>query len=258
MHELLTPNEMAQVDRLAGNTPALIESAGRAVARAIRRKYRPCRVLVLTGPGNNGADGIAAARHLATQGWPVTCLPPAEATPAQIAAADLVIDAIFGAGLSRNLSPELAEKLRAARRIAAIDVPSGLDGATGAIRGHACQAELTVTFFRRKPGHLLYPGRALCGELHLADIGLPASLLERISIKTWENGIWLWRLPTRTPDGHKYSSGDVTILSGTLPGAARLACAAARRCGAGMVTLSAEQLYAPPEAGLIVRDTPLA
>jgi len=257
MHELLTPREMAEVDRLAGNTPVLIEAAGRAVARAVRGKYRPCRVLVLTGPGNNGADGIAAARYLANAGWPMTCAKVADAGAAEIAGADLVIDAVFGAGLSRDLSPEIAAKLRAAQRIVAIDVPSGLDGGTGGVRGYAPQAELTVTFFRLKPGHLLYPGRALCGEVHLADIGLPASVLGAIVPKTWANGPWAWQLPRRGLQGHKYSSGDVTVLSGTLPGAARLACAAARRCGAGMVTLATERIFTPPEAGLIVRDTPL-
>jgi len=259
MHELLTPLQMAEVDRLAGNTPALILAAGRAVARAVRRNYRPCRVLVLTGPGNNGADGIAAAQYLVHEGWPVACKKPEDASLAEIAAADLVIDAVFGAGLKRDIQPELAEKLAAAKRIVAIDVPSGLDGATGAVRGYAPKAERTVTFFRCKPGHLLYPGRALCGEIELADIGLPGSLLERIGIDTWANGPFLWRLPARQPAGHKYSSGDVTVLSGTLPGAARLACAAARRCGAGMVTLAVDQITAPPpEAGLILRDTPLA
>lgn len=257
MHELLTPSEMAQADRLAGNTPALIEAAGRAVARQVRRKYPPCRVLVLVGPGNNGADGIAAARYLVNEGWPVTCARPDD-PGLDVAGAELVIDAVFGAGLQRDLSPRLAATLRAAKRVVAIDVPSGVDGATGAIRGYAAQAELTVTFFRLKPGHLLYPGKALCGELVLADIGLPSAVLETIALKTWANGPWLWQLPKRDTQGHKYSSGDVTVLSGTMQGAARLACAAARRCGAGMVTLAAEQMFTPPEAGLIVRDTPLA
>lgn len=258
MHELLTPLEMAEADRLAGNAPALIAAAGRAIARALRKRYRPCRTLVLIGPGNNGADGIEAARHLAHSGWPITCKKPEETTPEVVAAADLVIDAIFGAGLSRDLSPQIAELLRAAKRLVAIDVPSGLDGATGAPRGFAPKAELTITFFRLKPAHLLYPGRELCGEIELADIGLPESVLGHIAPKTWVNGPWAWRIPSPGRQGHKYSSGDVTVLSGNLPGAARLACAAARRSGAGMVTLSTEQMFTPPEIGLIVRDTPLA
>jgi hydroxyethylthiazole kinase-like uncharacterized protein yjeF len=126
------------------------------------------------------------------------------------------------------------------------------------VRGYAPQAELTVTFFRRKPGHLLYPGRGLCGKLLLCDIGLPASVLDDIRPQTWRNGPWLWSLPQRAATGHKYSNGDVTVLSGTLGGAARLACAAARRSGAGMVTLLAEVLMILPEAGLIVRTDPLA
>jgi hydroxyethylthiazole kinase-like uncharacterized protein yjeF len=258
MQEILTPGEMAQADRLANNEPALIESAGRAVARAILRRYRPCRTLVLTGPGNNGADGRAAARHLAQAGWPVSCQAAGIATAGAVARADLVIDAIFGAGLSRDLSPEISSLLRAAKKLVAVDVPSGLDGATGAVRGYAPQAELTVTFFRLKPAHLLYPGRGLCGEVQLCDIGLPASVLREIQPKTWRNGPWLWRLPRRQADGHKYSNGDITVLGGTMLGAARLASAAARRCGAGMVTLAAEQMFTPPETGLIVRDSPLA
>jgi hydroxyethylthiazole kinase-like uncharacterized protein yjeF len=258
MQEILTPGEMAEADRLADNEAALIESAGRAVARAIRKRYRPCRTLVLTGPGNNGADGRAAARQLAQAGWPISCLPAGIATPEAVARADLVIDAIFGAGLSRDLAPEISSLLRAAKQLVAIDVPSGLDGATGTIRGFAPQAELTVTFFRLKPAHLLYPGRGLCGEVVLCDIGLPASVLLEISPKTWRNGPWLWRLPRRQADGHKYTSGDITVLGGAMPGAARLASAAARRCGGGMVTLAVEQMFTPAEIGLIVRDAPLA
>ena len=257
MHELLTPREMAQADRLAGDTPALIAAAGRAVARAIRRSYAPCRTVALIGPGNNGADGAAAARYLANEGWPVRCRRPEETSTAEIARAELVIDALFGAGLSRDLSPEHAALLRAARRIVAVDVPSGLDGATGTPRGYAPQAERTVTFFRLKPGHLLYPGRGLCGETELADIGFPQAVLESIAPRTFINGPWGWRFPAVRPEGHKYSNGDVTVLSGDLPGASRLACMAARRCGAGMVTLSVERAYIPPEAGLIVRDSPL-
>jgi hydroxyethylthiazole kinase-like uncharacterized protein yjeF len=257
MEEIFTPAEMGRADAWANDTPRLMEAAGRAVARAVIRKYRPCRVLVLLGPGNNGGDGKVAARYLAQSGWPVTVRPVAEATPADVARAELVIDAIFGAGLSRDVTDPIAALLRAAPRLAAIDVPSGLDGLTGQIRGFAPQAELTVTFFRRKPGHLLYPGRALCGELVLAQIGMPEAVLDHVKPQTWRNGPWLWTLPTRTATGHKYTSGDVTILSGTMPGAARLACAAARRTGAGMVTLLAETPIIPPEAGLIVRTDAL-
>jgi len=253
VQEILTPAEMGRADALADNEAALMAAAGRAVARAVMRRYAPCRTLVLLGPGNNGGDGKVAARFLSQAGWPVTLAPYAAATVGQVAAAELVIDAVFGAGLSRDVSAPVADLLRAARRVVAIDVPSGVDGATGAVRGFAPQAELTVTFFRLKPGHLLYPGRALCGEVLRRDIGLPDSVLETIKPRTFRNGPWLWTLPVKAAAGHKYSSGDVTVLAGTMPGAARLACAAARRAGAGMVTLLADIFLLPPEAGLIVR-----
>jgi hydroxyethylthiazole kinase-like uncharacterized protein yjeF len=254
MEELLTPAEMAEVDRLADNEPTLIAAAGRAVARAVMQHYRPCRTVVLAGPGNNGADGKVAAAYLVQNGWPVAIDPSIE----EVSKAELVIDAMFGAGLSRDIEGDVAVLLRAARRVVAIDVPSGVDGATGAVRGYAPQAELTVTFFRRKPGHLLYPGRALCGKVLVRDIGLPDSVLEVVKPQTWRNGPWLWSLPRRAATGHKYSNGDVTVLSGQLGGAARLACAAARRSGAGMVTLLASAPMILPEAGLIVRTDPLA
>jgi hydroxyethylthiazole kinase-like uncharacterized protein yjeF len=257
MEELLTPLEMARADALAANEAALMEAAGRAVARAITRRYRPCPTLILAGPGNNGGDGRVTARHLAQAGWPVALRPVADATVNEVARAELVVDAVFGAGLSRDVAPNIAALLRAAKRLVAIDVPTGVDGATGQVRGDAPQAELTVTFFRRKPGHLLYPGRALCGATMLAQIGMPDSVLTEIAPKTWRNGPWLWTLPRRAATGHKYSSGDVTILSGTMPGASRLACAAARRAGAGMVTLLATEKFIPPEAGLIVRTDAL-
>jgi len=257
MEEILTPAEMARADAWANDTPRLMEAAGRAVARAVKRKFPPCRVLVLAGPGNNGGDGRVAARYLAQEGWPVTVISVAAATVDDVARADLVIDAVFGAGLSRDVTGPIAALLAAAGKLVAVDVPSGLDGLTGQVRGFAPQAELTVTFFRRKPGHLLYPGRALCGEIVLAQIGMPEAVLEHVNPRTWRNGPWLWRLPARAATGHKYSSGDVTVLSGAMPGAARLACAAARRSGAGMVTLSADATIIPPEAGLILRTDAL-
>jgi ADP-dependent NAD(P)H-hydrate dehydratase / NAD(P)H-hydrate epimerase len=257
MSELLTPAEMGRADALAGNVEALMEAAGRAVARAILQHYRPCHVLVLAGPGNNGGDGVVAARYLADAGWPVRVLRLAQANVADVRRAVLVIDALFGAGLQRDVAGKAAELLAAARRIVAVDVPSGVDGATGQVRGYAPQVELTVTFFRKKPGHLLYPGRGLCGEILLRQIGMPEQVLKEIRPQAWENSPALFALPHRAADGHKYVSGDVTVLSGSLPGAARLACAAARRAGAGMVTLAADVPMALPEAGLILRTDPL-
>jgi hydroxyethylthiazole kinase-like uncharacterized protein yjeF len=221
-----------------------------------------------------------AARLLAAWGWPVAvaALAPAKGDAAaaaarwrgpnvafevaEVARAGLVIDAVFGAGLARDLEPAVIEVLRAAKRVVAIDVPSGLDGATGQPRGYAPRAELTVTFFRLKPGHKLLPGRALCGETVLADIGLPAAVLDTVRSRCWLNNPTLWTLPSPAPDSHKYSRGDLSIVGGaSMTGAARLAAAAARRGGAGMVTIAAlgsADVYRGGDPGLIVSEARIA
>lgn len=281
---LLTPAEMAEADRLAGNGPALMEAAGRAVARAILSRFRPCRVLVLAGPGNNGGDGYVAARHLERAGWDVAVAPLTPPRPGSdaagaasswrgpvrpltadsIARAGLVVDALFGAGLARPLDAPLADLLRGvAAPLVAVDVPSGVCGATGAMRGFAPQAALTVTFFRRKPGHLLNPGRDLCGEVVLADIGLPARVLDAIRPRAFANGPALWSLPQPGAATHKHSRGHVVVLCGAgMPGAARLATRAARRAGAGLVTLACAdrdlaRALRVAEPGLLVSEAPL-
>ena len=262
---LLTPAEMARADAaaIAAGVPGerLMEAAGRAVARAAMARFRPCRTLVLAGPGNNGGDGYVAARLLERAGWPVAVAalaPPAPGGEAAAAArrwrgpmlpfgpeaaarAGLVIDAVFGAGLARPVEGLTAATLAAAGGpVLAVDVPSGLDGATGQVRGFAPRAALTVTFFRLKPGHLLRPGRDLCGRLVLADIGLPAGVLAELRPACWETAPGLWRLPEPDPAGHKYDRGLVTVLAGAgMTGAARLVAAGARRAGAGLVTLLA-------------------
>ena len=286
---LLSPDEMGRADAaaIAAGIPGegLMEAAGRAVARAAMRAFRPCRVLVLAGPGNNGGDGYVAARLLDRAGWPVAVAalaPPREGTdaaavarrwrgpmlpfaPAEAARAGLVVDAVFGAGLARPVEGLVAETLAAAGGpILAVDVPSGLDGATGQARGYAPRAALTVTFFRLKPGHLLLPGRDLCGKTVLADIGLPAAVLDTVRPACWENAPGLWRLPEPGPAAHKYSRGHVTILVGAgMTGAARLAAAGARRSGAGLVTLVAPDrasgdVLRAGDPGVIVTEAPVA
>jgi NAD(P)H-hydrate epimerase len=160
--------------------------------------------------------------------------------------AGIAIDAVFGAGLSRPLDGEalvLVESLKARRLpTCAVDVPSGLDGASGTVRGAVAPADLTVTFFRKKPGHLLFPGRGLCGEVVVADIGIPSALLENIAPKTWENSpdLWLRKYPWPQPVSYKYKRGEVLILGGeTITGASRMTAHAASRAGAGMVTVAA-------------------
>jgi hydroxyethylthiazole kinase-like uncharacterized protein yjeF len=283
---LLTPTEMGEADQAAARHghpgPELMEAAGRAVARAIQRHIGRSRVLVLAGPGNNGGDGYVAARLLAENGWPVRLAalapsrpgsdaagaarrwtgPTVPFTPAESTRTDVVIDAVFGAGLTRPVTGLVADTLKAARRIIAVDVPSGLDGATGLPLGYAPSAELTVTFFRLKPGHLLLPGRDLCGRIELAAIGIPDTVLDAVVPNTFANLPTLWRLPALTTDSHKYSRGHVTVIGGaTMTGAARLAAEAARRAGAGMVTIAARgaaETYRSGEPGLLVSEANIA
>ena len=284
--ELLTPDEMGQADRAAPGlgvpSLTLMENAGRAVARAITQRMRPARTLVLCGSGGNGGDGYVTARLLAQEGWPVTVAahttprdgsdaavmaarwkgPSAPFTAEEAARADLVIDAVFGAGLSRAIDPALGAVLAAARRLVAIDVPSGLDGATGAARGPAPRAALTVTFFRLKPGHLLLPGRELCGELVLADIGMPEGVLAGIGAQTFANGPALWSFPKLTMAGQKYTRGMLTVLAGSqMAGAARMASMGARRAGAGLLTVVVQgngDVLRATEPGLIISEASLA
>jgi NAD(P)H-hydrate epimerase len=286
---LLTPAEMSVADRAAvaaGVAESLLmEAAGRAVAEAVTRRWSRRPVTVLCGPGNNGGDGFVAARHLAARGWPVGLallgardhLAGAAAehaarfrgtidalSPSVLDGAGIVIDAIFGAGLSRPLegiARATVEALAASSLpIVAVDVPSGVDGMTGAVRGAAAAAAVTVTFFRKKPGHLLYPGRGLCGTLLLAQIGIPDAVLGDIAPRCFANGppLWLGAYPWPQAEDHKYSRGHVVVAGGpVLTGAARLAARAAARAGAGLVTVTAPEnawpVYAAALTGIIVR-----
>ncbi|MGI3777059.1 MAG: NAD(P)H-hydrate dehydratase [Janthinobacterium lividum] len=285
---LPTPAQMGRADRLApahgAPVTALMAAAGRAVARVAMAAARPCPTLVLCGPGSNGGDGYVAARLLARAGWPVAVAvlaPPAPGSdaaqaaarwrgpvvpfsPAESGRAGLVIDAVFGAGLSRDLDAAVSDTLAAARRVLAVDVPSGLDGATGQPRGRVAPAWRTVTFVRAKPGHLLLPGRALCGTLHVADIGMPGAALEAALAegpRAWRNAPGLWRVPVLGAEDHKYTRGHVTVLGGAaMTGAARLAAGAARHGGAGLVTLAASgsaDVYRAGPPGLIVSEAAL-
>jgi len=268
---LLTPLQMGDADRATKASGidgfGLMEAAGGAVAVAVGVRLLMRPVTVLCGPGNNGGDGFVAARHLADAGWPVKLAllgsrdklsgeaahaaslwkgPIAAFSSECLEGAGIVIDAIFGAGLSRPLDGKalaMVEALKIRRiPVCAVDVPSGLDGASGVILGAAAPAELTVTFFRKKPGHLLYPGRGLCGDVVLADIGTPISALDEIAPNTWENGpdLWLGGYPWPQPESYKYKRGEVLILGGeAITGASRMTAMAASRAGAGMVTLAA-------------------
>ena len=273
---VLDGRRMTEANRLtvAAGTPAsaLMENAGRAVAQQIERRWSARPVAVLCGPGDNGGDGCVAARQLAEAGWPVRLAllgPPDHLTgaarhhaalwrgavepltPAVLDGAGLVVDAIFGAGLSRALEGPAEETLAAAARrgsaIVAVDVPSGVMGDTGEALG-AVAAALTVTFFRKKPGHLLLPGRGLCGEVVVADIGIPPSVLAQIVPDTFENDPGLWRaaLPWPQEGGNKYTRGHALISGGyPMTGAARMAARAAARAGVGLTTIAVPEIALP-------------
>jgi len=271
MIELLTPDEMAACDRLAiaSGVPgiALMEKAGRAVADAVARRPLGTRILVVAGPGNNGGDGFVAARVLAERGYPVRLMllgdaaalkgdaaeaakrwnGSVEAAAAeQIAGVGVIVDALFGAGLNREIDGEaraLIEAMNASgATVIAVDLPSGINGASGTVMGVAVRASESITFFRRKPGHLLLPGRLHAGKVRVADIGIPDSVLDEVKPRAFANGPGLWgrHFPIPQPDGHKYARGHAVVVSGgiSFTGAARLAARGALRAGAGLVTLA--------------------
>jgi NAD(P)H-hydrate epimerase len=164
---------------------------------------------------------------------------------------------MFGAGLSRALEGAAAQTLaEAAARtmtIIAVDVPSGLMGDIGANVG-AVHCALTVTFFRKKPGHLLQPGRSLCGELVVADIGTPGSVFGPLKIDTFENDPVLWAdaLPMLQADGNKYTRGHALVWGGwPSTGAARMAARAAARVGAGLTTVAVPEIALPVYAAAL-------
>jgi ADP-dependent NAD(P)H-hydrate dehydratase / NAD(P)H-hydrate epimerase len=292
MHELLTAEEMGRADRLTiegGVAGAvLMENAGRGVADEISARFPDAStVAVLCGPGNNGGDGFVAARHLMERGYRVRLgfdgdpakLPADAAHMAArfegavgslghdlLADAEVIVDGLFGAGLARPVEGKLAALIDQANEcgapIMAIDVPSGIDGTTGAVRGTAIRATATVTFFRRKPGHLLLPGRLYCGAVRVVDIGIPASVLETVRPNTFANepGLWLPVFPWPTEEGHKYLRGHALVASGPMDstGAARLAARGALRAGAGLVTVASPRnalaVNAAQLAAIMVRE----
>lgn len=266
---LLTVAEMAAADRAAvsAGVPGIVlmEAAGAAVARMVQRHHPDGRVVVLCGPGNNGGDGFVTARHLQEAGRSVTLAlfgsrdalkgdaaimaqrwtgPVIAATPVQIMQADVIVDALFGAGLSKPLDGAALALVDAVNAtscpVVAVDLPSGLHGDDGQPRGGVVHATRSVTFFRPKPGHLLLPGRLLSGRLHVADIGIPDAVLDDIRPQQWCNDPALWQahLPIPQVTGHKYARGHVLVRGGKLAGATRLAGHAALRIGAGLVTLA--------------------
>src|SRR5690349_10134729 len=269
--ETLTTAEMERADRLtiAAGTPgfALMLSAGQAVAEAALNLVEEGPIVVVAGPGNNGGDGFVAAAELAAQGREVSVIlmcerdalkgdaasaargwkyPVLPFTPQAIGKPALIVDALFGAGLSRPIEGEPHEMIEAINAngapVLAVDLPSGINGTSSAVMGTAVRATETVTFFRKKPAHLLLPGRVHCGRVRVADIGIPPGVLEEIRSLVFENTPQVWRtsFPVPRTEGHKYARGHALVVSGDMAatGAARLAARGALRAGAGLVTLA--------------------
>jgi len=269
--EVLTATEMERADRLtiAAGTPgfALMLSAGQAVAEAAMDLVEEGPILVVAGGGNNGGDGFVAAAELAARGREVSVIllcereslqgdaasaargwkfPVLPFNPPAIGRPALIIDALFGAGLNRPIKDDPHDMIEAMNAngapILSVDLPSGVNGTTGAVMGIAVRAIETVTFFRRKPAHLLLPGRIYCGRVRVAEIGIDAGVLQEIGPQTFENIPQFWRMSFPVPriDGHKYSRGHAVIVSGGIAatGAARMSARGALRAGAGLVTLS--------------------
>ena len=286
-NELLTVEQMGRADRLAmeGGTSglSLMERAGRAVAEAAAEICNGRKIIVLAGPGNNGGDGYVAARYLKMRGHKVTVLAlgdpeklkgdalanfknwTGDTVPLSADAIEegaLIVDALFGAGLAREIDFEARRTLEKCISLGlesiAVDLPSGVNGNSGAILGCALPASRTVTFFRKKPGHLLYPGRGVCGAVTVVDIGIPSSVLDKIAPQTFENAPGLWQLPHGADaETHKYKRGHLVVAGGArMTGAARLAARGARRAGAGLVTLAVPrenwQVYAADTPGTMV------
>ncbi|QIG50827.1 NAD(P)H-hydrate dehydratase [Nordella sp. HKS 07] len=264
-HALLSPEQMYRADALAVAAGVasltLMERAGRAVAEEMLRRFGARPTLVLCGPGNNGGDGFVVARLLRGWGWPVRVAllgdharlkgdaaimakrwgGPFE-TVTTLDGAGLIVDAVFGAGLSKPLPANLLKLIGEVKvPVIAIDVPSGIDGATGQARPDAFRADLTVTFFRKKPGHVLMPGRDHCGETVVADIGIPEEVLAEIAPPLSENAAPF--LPVAGTGRHKYQRGHAVVVSGAAhqTGAARLAARSALRVGAGLVTIASSR-----------------
>lgn len=287
--EILTNEQMAEADRLAVamGVPSLtlMENAGRAVAdEAMKMVDRGARIVVLCGPGNNGGDGFVAARYLKERGYDVAVflhgsidklkgdaaemakrwlamglVADVRNARGEVATCSLVIDALFGAGLARELDADLSELVNSASEASAarlaVDVPSGLNGSTGQPMGRSSlQADRTVTFFRLKPAHVLYPGRALCGEVVLADIAIPEAVLHQgvvaCAVSNAPIPHWLHQFPIPVGDNHKYSRGHAVAVSGPADstGAIRLAARAALRIGAGLVTVASPKAAFPVNA----------
>lgn len=246
MRPVLTPEQMGAVDAAAPEpTEVLIGRAGAAVARQavvmLGGAYGR-RVVVVAGKGNNGNDGREAARRLRRRGVRVLEV-DAVGVAERLPASDLVIDAAYGTGFRGEYAPPDA----AGAPVLAVDIPSGVDGLTGAVAGGAVRADRTVTFAALKPGLLFHPGRALAGLVVTADIGLDVRVADALAVGLVDGDDVARWLPARPPDSHKWRAALVVVAgSPGMTGAAHLAARAAQRAGAGMVRVASPGLEHDP------------
>ncbi|HXJ62622.1 MAG TPA: NAD(P)H-hydrate epimerase, partial [Actinomycetota bacterium] len=292
MRPILSPAESAELDRASAErgvtVDSLMEHAGRAVARAavaLTGGVYGVRVVVVCGKGNNGGDGLVAARYLRRWGMGATAVLLAEpdaftgvasdnlararsagvrvvdarALARELSRADVVIDSIVGTGFHGAPEGAVGEGVRAVAAardraaVVAVDIPSGVDGATGSVAGEAVAADVTVTFGSLKPGHVLYPGAAHAGVVEVADIGFPSDLVASDLLQAEPDDVAaVW--PERGPDSNKRSTGIVLVVGGsrTMTGAVRLMAGAALRAGAGLVQVAVPEGVLPVvQAGLV-------
>jgi hydroxyethylthiazole kinase-like uncharacterized protein yjeF len=280
---ILTCEQVCAAERLAVERGislwALMQKAGQACADVLHAEFPDRRAIVLAGPGNNGGDAFVAAQRLRDLGrnvWVFDMAPAGERTdegqqalnaltgPRQpledmrIEAGDVVLDGLFGAGLSRPLQGEAAfavEQVNASgARVVAIDVPSGVVGDTGVVAGPAVRADVTVTFCCKKPAHVLQPAMDLCGEVIAAEIGFSDFVETAGGGVLHQNGpgLWLGRYPWPEASGHKHKRGRLGVVTGPISstGAARLAGQAGLRVGAGTT-----RLLCPPSALMVVASS---
>ena len=271
-------NQMVAADKaaIASGVPSieLMENAGGAVAQEISNRYAAGNVLVLCGPGNNGGDGFVIARLLKEQGWEVdvalvydkSALKGDAATmasrwdgethslnTARLDKKTLVVDALFGTGLMRDIDGKIRDMVEAVNAasvpVVAVDIPSGIDGNSGEILGVVVKAELTITFCCKKLGHVLMPGKEYAGEVIAVPIGIPNSVFESLGCHIYENTpeLWLNAFPFPQENQHKYSRGHVIVRGGKkeMTGAASMAAKAAARVGAGLVTVACDKKSLP-------------
>jgi len=273
--ELLTTEEMMRAEKLAmeSGTSSLIlmENAGNGVAEDVVKRFaRGTKVVVLCGPGRNGGDGFVAARRLRERGYHIRLALlgdknklPAESqemakrwdeaiepmTPDCLDGAQLIVDAIFGSGLRDDISDIPAQMIEDVTKrnlpVVAVDIPTGIDSTSGQVRGTAFKAVSTVSFYRRKTGQVLYPGRLYCGSVTTVDIGIPASVMKEVGPRAFSDQpeLWLKYYPQLKLTGHKYDRGHAVAVSGEMErtGAARLGARAALRMGAGLVSLASSK-----------------